>query len=346
MNYYRKTVVDIMVSWIGKKESDGSFKSIVDIYNTIKPIPRGYICPYSTPWCAITVSAAFHKAGYDAIFTPECSCSKIIELAKSKGIWVENDAYVPQPGDCIIYDWDDSGKGDNKNNPDHIGMVEKVEGQTITIIEGNYSDMVKRRKIAVNSRYIRGYVAPKFTAYSAPTSKPATSKPATNSAEPSLKFKSGDIVEFTGNKHYQSSSGITGYACKPGKAKITLTNKGNYPYHCVATDDSKSTVYGWVSANDVKALSQPKEVKASAYAGKGPDKSLSGAYKVTATNGTAIRDNAGANRKALVTIPKNTTVQCYGYYSLVSSKKWLYVQATYNGVKYTGFVDSSALKKS
>lgn len=338
MKCYRKTVVDIMASWVGKKESDGSFKSIVNIYNTIKPLPRGYKATYSTSWCAITVSAAFKQAGYD-IFPFECSCSKIIELSKPKGIWVENDAFVPRPGDCIIYDWEDTGKGDNKGDPDHIGMVEKVEGQTITIIEGNYRDSVKRRKFAVNSRYIRGYVVPKFTAYEPPKSKPAT--PST-----SLKFKSGDIVEFTGNKHYQSSSGLTGYACKPGKAEITMTNNGKYPYHCVATKDSESTVYGWVSANDVKALSKTKEVKASAYADKGPDNSLAGTYKVTATKGTAIRDDAGTKRKALVTIPKNTTVRCYGYYSLVSSKKWLYVQVTYKNVKYTGFVNSSALKKS
>lgn len=348
MNYYRKTVVDIMASWVGKKESDGSFKSIVDIYNTIKPIPRGYKCPYSTPWCAITVSAAFHKAGYDAIFTPECSCSKMIELAKAKGIWVENDAFVPSPGDCIIYDWDDSGYGENKNNPDHVGMVEKVVGQTITVIEGNYSDSVKRRNIAVNGKFIRGYVAPKFTAYEAPTT---TSKPATTPSKSSLKFDTGDIVEFTGNKHYFSSDGLTGFDCKPGKAKITIVNSAEgvkYPYHCIATDDSKGTVYGWVSAKYVKAISvsPPKDVKASAYAQKGPDKSLSGAYKVTATSGTAIRDGAGSSKKALVTIPKDTKVQCYGYYSVVSSKKWLYIQVTYKGVKYTGFVDSSALKKS
>jgi hypothetical protein len=340
MNYYRKTVVDIMASWVGKKESDGSFKSIVDIYNTIKPLPRGYKAPYSTPWCAITVSAAFHKAGYDAIFTPECSCSKMIELAKAKGIWVENDAFVPSPGDCIIYDWDDSGSGENKNNPDHVGMVEKVVGQTITVIEGNYSDAVKRRNIAVNGKFIRGYVAPKFTAYAEPTSKPATSTPAT-----SLKFKEGDIVEFTGTTHYVSASSTKGVSCKPGKAKITDTHsKGAHPYHCVATSDSKGNVYGWVDAKYIKAISQAKEVKASAYASKGPDNSLSRAYKVIATNGTEIRDNAGTKYKALVKLPKGTEVRCYGYYTLVGSTKWLYVQVTYNGTKYTGFVNSANLK--
>ena len=41
-------------------------------------------------------------------------------------------------------------------------MVEKVSGNTITVIEGNYSDSVKRRTIKVNGRYIRGYGVPKY----------------------------------------------------------------------------------------------------------------------------------------------------------------------------------------
>ena len=43
-----------------------------------------------------------------------------------------------------------------------MGIVEKVEGNTITVIEGNYSNSVKRRTIAVNGKYIRGYGVPKY----------------------------------------------------------------------------------------------------------------------------------------------------------------------------------------
>ena len=78
------------------------------------------------------------------------------------GIWIEADNYIPKPADIILYDWQDSGKGDNTGNPDHIGIVEKISGNTITVIEGNYSNAVKRRQIAVNGRYIRGYIVPKY----------------------------------------------------------------------------------------------------------------------------------------------------------------------------------------
>jgi hypothetical protein len=86
----------------------------------------------------------------------------MIALLSNIGSFVENDAYVPKPGDILFYDWDDSGLGDNKNGPDHVGIVEKVSGNTITVIEGNYSQSVKRRNIAVNGKYIRGYGVPKY----------------------------------------------------------------------------------------------------------------------------------------------------------------------------------------
>ena len=62
----------------------------------------------------------------------------------------------------------DSGKGDNTGRPDHVGGVEKVSGDTITVIEGNYSNSAKRRTLPVNGRYIRGYIVPKYD------SEPAT----------------------------------------------------------------------------------------------------------------------------------------------------------------------------
>lgn len=41
-----------------------------------------------------------------------------------------------------MYDWQDTGKGDNTGGADHVGIVEKVVGNTITIIEGNKGEAV------------------------------------------------------------------------------------------------------------------------------------------------------------------------------------------------------------
>jgi LysM repeat protein len=80
------------------------------------------------------------------------------------GIWTESDAYIPDPGDWILYDWDDSGRGDNVGGPDHVGIVEAVTRSKITVIEGNKSKAVGERELSINGRYIRGFVVPKYSA--------------------------------------------------------------------------------------------------------------------------------------------------------------------------------------
>lgn len=158
----REKVVGILESWLGLKESDGSHKKIIDSYNAIKPLPAGYKMKYTDAWCAATASAAFHEAGLDSIFPSECSCSRMIEKAVKMGIWEENDSFVPSPGDPVLYDWQDSGAGDNKGNPDHVGITRKVSGGYIYVIEGNYSNAVKERKLKINGQFIRGFIRPKF----------------------------------------------------------------------------------------------------------------------------------------------------------------------------------------
>lgn len=73
-------------------------------------------------------------------------------------------------------------------------------------------------------------------------------------------------------------------------------------------------------------------------------KSLAGTYKVTAS-ALNVRHGAGSLKKKMITIPKGTAVKCYGFYTAVLGVKWLYIQFTYKGVKYTGFAHSKYLKK-
>lgn len=155
-------VVKQAQAWIGKKEANGTHKAIIDVYNAHKPLARGYKVKYTDEWCATFVSAIAIKLGYTSIIPTECSCPKMIDLFKSKGVWIENENRTPKAGDIIFYDWQDNGKGDNKGNSDHVGIVEKVSGGKITVIEGNYSTAVKRRTLAVNGKYIRGFGVPKY----------------------------------------------------------------------------------------------------------------------------------------------------------------------------------------
>lgn len=63
-------------------------------------------------------------------------------------------------------------------------------------------------------------------------------------------YKIGDVVNFTGTKHYTSSSALSiGFKCKPGKAVITsIVKNAKHPYHLVKVQGQGSTVYGWVDA--------------------------------------------------------------------------------------------------
>lgn len=163
LSYSRNVIVKQAKSWIGCKESDGTHKQIIDVYNAHTPLARGYSVKYTDAWCATFVSAVSIKCGYTAIIPTECGCDEMIKLFQQLGEWQEDDSYTPAAGDVIFYDWQDSGSGDNTGGADHVGIVEKVSGSTITVIEGNYSDSVKRRTMKVNGKYIRGYGVPKYT---------------------------------------------------------------------------------------------------------------------------------------------------------------------------------------
>ena len=162
----RQKVVGIMQGWIGLKRSDKSHAPIIDTYNGDKPLPRGYKVTYTDAYCATTTSAAAIKAGYTDIIPVECSCYYLIEKAKAMGIWQENDAYIPAPGDEVLYDWDDGANfatTDCTGTPEHVGMVEAVSGNTIKVMEGNMSGgVVGRRNLQVNGRYIRGFICPNY----------------------------------------------------------------------------------------------------------------------------------------------------------------------------------------
>ena len=120
-------------------------------------------------------------------------------------------------------------------------------GGAIKVIEGNKSNAVGYRDLAVNGKYIRGFVTPK---YSSKATKGEAPKPSGNGGG---SYNIGDIVNFTGCLHYTSStaSGVA-YGCKAGQAKVTNKAEGAvHPYHLQAISGKGSTVYGWVNAGDI-----------------------------------------------------------------------------------------------
>lgn len=148
--------------WLGTKEGSADHRRLLAIYNGIRPLPRGYAMQASDPWCAAFVSVAAVEAGIESLVPLECSCGKIIDGARRMGIWVEDDAHVPQIGDWLLYNWDAAKTGDDTGSPDHIGIVVGVNDGELLVVEGNYDNAVKLRRVPVNGSKIRGFVCPRY----------------------------------------------------------------------------------------------------------------------------------------------------------------------------------------
>lgn len=144
---------DKLITTIGAQELGLTHQNIVAEYNKIKPLPRNYKASLNDPWCAIYVSAAWHKWG-SGWFPYECSCSKMVEAAKAAGKFVNTAVTNGRVGWLMFYDWERDG------SPDHVGYITDVDlrsGQ-IRTIEGNYLNQVKERYIPLPDTRIYGFV--------------------------------------------------------------------------------------------------------------------------------------------------------------------------------------------
>ena len=59
----RQKVVDTAVSYLGCKEANGSHRKIIDLYNSHKPLARGYAVKYTDAWCSTFASAVAIACG-------------------------------------------------------------------------------------------------------------------------------------------------------------------------------------------------------------------------------------------------------------------------------------------
>lgn len=124
-------------------------------YNNMEKLPRGYKLQKKDPWCAAFVTAVFYEAGDDTF--AECSCSMMLKKAKDVGIWIEDNNYVPEVGDVVLYDWQ---KVDG--NPDHVGIVTEVGDKIFVVREGNKNNAVGDRSVKIGDNIIRGFITPKY----------------------------------------------------------------------------------------------------------------------------------------------------------------------------------------
>lgn len=137
------TYSDYAIQFIGVKQGSKRHKKIIDGYNQITPLPRGYRVKYSDAWCSTFVSYILYKCKCKHKIY-ECSADKM--YIKCKKYLIDDDVQI---NDLIFYDWN------NDKHCDHVGIVQRVTKKYVYVIEGNKDRAVGIRKILRNSKYIR-----------------------------------------------------------------------------------------------------------------------------------------------------------------------------------------------
>lgn len=153
-------VINEAKKWLGANKWGARHKQIIDGYNAVRPLPRGYAVQYGDDWCDTFVSFVAVKAGAKDLIGRECGVERHKDIFKEKGIWLG--LVRPQVGDVIIFNW----SGNRQGWGNHIGYVASVTGDRITTIEGNTTvngqSTVAYRTYSWNSVYIQGYARPKY----------------------------------------------------------------------------------------------------------------------------------------------------------------------------------------
>lgn len=225
-------ILKIFYNWIG---DPNAHVDVVETYNAHKPLALGYALSANDAWCDATVSAAFIKANaVDLIGGTECGVERHIQLFKKAGIWMEDGSMVPKKGDIITFNWDDSTQP-NDGFADHIGIVETVNGNTITTIEGNNNGAVRRSYYTIGHGNIRGYARPKYGS----TQEKAPNKVERPTISYTIKTRNHGVIAATGNGaplgfandsilkvKIKVSSGSVQYRCHRLNGKWTKKYKG------------------------------------------------------------------------------------------------------------------------
>ncbi|MFI7131956.1 CHAP domain-containing protein [Nonomuraea sp. NPDC050153] len=113
-------------------------------------------------WCADFAKYVWRKAGVKHADVPEGSGGVLDGWAASFknygttfGTWhTRGSGYTPQPGDAVVFDWDQSG------DIDHVGIVKSADGSTVYTIEGNSGDRIQANSYSRSNVDIVGYSAP------------------------------------------------------------------------------------------------------------------------------------------------------------------------------------------
>jgi cell wall-associated NlpC family hydrolase len=108
------------------------------------------------PWCANFTTWVWRKAGVDIPILP--FTGDVYDWGREHGLaYGKNNLDAAKPGDVLLF-----GTGpESPSTSTHIGIVESVHGDKVTMIEGNSSDKVQRVTHTLSSSTFYGGVHPR-----------------------------------------------------------------------------------------------------------------------------------------------------------------------------------------
>lgn len=257
--------------------------------------------------------------------------------------------------------------GQTEDDIYHTGLVVGFDDSAVYAIEGNTGkdvNEVMKKSYARDNAYIYGYGYPAFDEVE-PQPTPTPSGDSWTGKYPSLPsrgyYLTGDGYEKYVNKQPDIKL-IQEYLNWAIDAKLVVD--GMYGEATTnAVSRFQKIVDIWIDGsygketleaakNFKKSDPEPpkpepepakdNEVKAS-QAAQSFDQRLAKTYTVNSRSGLNIRDGAGKSFDVLVAVPYGQKLQNYGYYSMNKGVKWLYIQTSYNGKTYIGFVSAQWL---
>lgn len=182
----RQTAVQTAIQMRGQRNQ------VVDLYNSVRPLPLGYKVKYEDLLCATYVSSIFVKLGWTDIVPPNPRAWQLYENMAALDCGIQDPTRVPDIGDLIFF-------GINKkiSGITHVGIVTEVKGRQIYYYD--IQSVVGRHTCPAGYSTICGYAVPHYYLKDgvAPTPEP----------EPEHQFVVGDLVKIKpGAKWYRGST--------------------------------------------------------------------------------------------------------------------------------------------
>ena len=150
-----------LMSLFGGRQGNSTLVEIARIeigYTGGEKYWRAYGFTRHAAWCACFVTWCADEAGLieEGKVPRYALCLNGVKWFKNKGRWLDKGT-VPEAGMIIFYDRRAGNGYGQDGRSDHTGIVEKVEGNYVYTIEGNWGDKVDTRKVRLDDKTIIGY---------------------------------------------------------------------------------------------------------------------------------------------------------------------------------------------